>query len=417
MALRTVLFTAAGLAATHLFLVISRSLFAKIFDQCRPQNVLVAATGLCAKGFEAHEQRQLQLHGLHNGPFFPCCLFGPHAVTIRATVVLQMPTSPALTYAEWIKLQQHLRQHRAPPSCHSISMFRHAWTRRFQAGGSKLKSGLTAGAARKPLNSSSREVRSVTEYTLPHGASGEAQRLALMSKLLDEGERARIKGLGLRPGWRCFEVGCGNGSVSEWLAEQVAPDGHAVASDIDTQLVPNLQVPCLEVRRLDVLRDTIDPEAYDLVIARAVLHHLPEPHKALQRMATALKPGGVLLSIEPEMLPCTVATPESAHIFWQGWLRWSRDAGIDYGIGRNIAAMLDSIDIVSDIEGEGGTPVFNGGSDWAQYWSMTIRELAPRLLASRYVSHDLLEDMYRHLSDPHYWTAVITFITTWGRRR
>jgi hypothetical protein len=38
-------------------------------------------------------------------------------------------------------------------------------------------------------------------------------------------------------------------------------------------------------------------------------------------MVTALKPRGVVLSIEPDMLPCTVTVPDSMHAFWQGWLK------------------------------------------------------------------------------------------------
>jgi len=61
------------------------------------------------------------------------------------------------------------------------------------------------------------------EYTLPHELVGEQQRLALMSALLDPVELAHITRLAVRPGWRCLEVGCGNGSIARALAERVAP--------------------------------------------------------------------------------------------------------------------------------------------------------------------------------------------------
>jgi 2-polyprenyl-3-methyl-5-hydroxy-6-metoxy-1,4-benzoquinol methylase len=86
-------------------------------------------------------------------------------------------------------------------------------------------------------------------YTLPHGLLGERQRLALMSSLLDPVERSCIARLGVRPGWRCLEVSCGNGSISQTPAEHVAPTGHVVASDIDIAYIVDLQVPWLEARR------------------------------------------------------------------------------------------------------------------------------------------------------------------------
>jgi SAM-dependent methyltransferase len=253
------------------------------------------------------------------------------------------------------------------------------------------------------------------EYTLPHGMVGEQQRLALMSALLDPVERVCIGRLGVRPGWRCLELGCGNGSIARTLAERVAPTGHVVASDIDLAYLVGLQVPCLEVRRIDILQDVIEEGSYDLVLARALLHHLTPASKALERMVTALKPGGVLLSIEPDMLPCTVTEPDSMRMFWQGWLKWSVEAGIDYFIGRKIPAWLDSLGL-EDVGGEGHTAQFNGGSGWATYWTETMQELAPALLKSGYVTEKMLEEFHARYQDPHHWTSVITFTANWGRK-
>jgi ubiquinone/menaquinone biosynthesis C-methylase UbiE len=150
------------------------------------------------------------------------------------------------------------------------------------------------------------------EYTLPHELEGEQQRLALMSELLDPVELAHIARLGVGPGWRCLELGCGNGSIAQALAERVAPTGHVVASDIDLSYISDLRAPCLEIRKIDILQDVIEEGCYDFVVARALLHHA---RKALERMVTALKPGGLLLSIEPDMLPCAVAEPDSMHTF------------------------------------------------------------------------------------------------------
>src|SRR5215470_5804603 len=194
----------------------------------------------------------------------------------------------------------------------------------------------------------------MTEYTLPHKLTGERQRLALMSRLLDPLELAHIGKLGVGPGWRCLEVGCGNGSISQALAARVAPSGQVVASDIDISYLGDLKAPGLEVRRIDVLHDEIEKGFYDLVVARALLHHLTPASKALGRMVDALKPGGVLLSIEPDMTPCTMTEPDSMRAFWQAWLKWSVENKIDYFIGRKIPEWLDSLGL-RNVAGEGHT--------------------------------------------------------------
>jgi len=90
------------------------------------------------------------------------------------------------------------------------------------------------------------------EYVLDHHQHGEGHRLALMSRLLDPMHRRYLEQLGAGPGDRTLEAGCGNGSISAWLAQQTAPGGHAVAVDLDLSLV-GPAVPGLEFRQADIL--------------------------------------------------------------------------------------------------------------------------------------------------------------------
>jgi SAM-dependent methyltransferase len=253
------------------------------------------------------------------------------------------------------------------------------------------------------------------KYILPHELTGEQQRLSRMSALLDPIELAHIDRLGVGPGWRCLEFGSGNGSIAQALAERVAPAGRAVASDLDIAYIADLQMPCLEIRRINILQDEIEEASYDFVVARALLHHLTPARKALERMVAALKPGGVLLSIEPDMLRCTVAEPDSMRVFWRGWLAWSEAAGIDFFIGRKIPSWLDSLGL-EDVAGEGHTAQFNGGSGWAMYWLETTALLESSLKESGYVTKKMLEEFRTNYQDPHYWTSVISFIANWGRK-
>jgi SAM-dependent methyltransferase len=255
----------------------------------------------------------------------------------------------------------------------------------------------------------------MANYILPHDLEGEQERLALMSELLDPMHHNYIEKLGLQPGWRCLEIGCGNGSISQWLAGQLGPNGIAVASDLDLRYLAGVKAPHLQIRQLNILEDSLEEGAYGLVTARAILHHLASPEKAVQRMAAALKPGGTLLSIEPDMLPVTAAEPETMHIFWQGWLQWSRTMGIDYFIGRKMPRMLAETGLES-VSAEGHTAMFNGGSPWADYWIRTMRELRPKLVESGNLTDALMSQFETFYTDPHYWTSAICVVASWGRQ-
>jgi SAM-dependent methyltransferase len=254
-----------------------------------------------------------------------------------------------------------------------------------------------------------------SSYILPHDLTGERQRLALMSELLDPLHRNFLEKLGLRPGWRCLEIGCGNGSVSQWLAAKVAPDGRVTATDLDLRYAGKLRARNLEVRQLDILKDDPGSGAYDLVTARAVLHHVQSPKKAVQHMVAALKPGGVLLSIEPDFLPATAADPAPLRSFWQAWLQWSKSVGVDYFVGRKMPGLLSEAGL-DGVEAEGTTALYRGKSPWAEYWMETLRILRPRLIESGYLTGPLLSRFARLYSDPRIWTSAITFVASWGTK-
>ena len=166
------------------------------------------------------------------------------------------------------------------------------------------------------------------EYVLGHDLKGEGKRLALMSELLDPMHRRYLQSLDVvKSGARTLEVGCGNGSISAWLARQVAPDGRAIAVDLDLSLV-DVHLPNLELRKEDITARPVDPCSFDLVTARAVLHHVADAKKAIANLVASLRPGGAILLIEPDFLPVTIAEPPEVRAFWSGWLcmvTWARN--------------------------------------------------------------------------------------------
>jgi ubiquinone/menaquinone biosynthesis C-methylase UbiE len=153
-------------------------------------------------------------------------------------------------------------------------------------------------------------------YVLGHHLKGEGKRLTLMSELLDPMHRRYLESLDVvKSGARTLEVGCGNGSISAWLARQVAPDGRAVAVDLDLSLV-DVRLSNLEFCKADIMAGPVEPGSFDLVTARAVLHHVPDAEKAMANLAASLRPGGAILLIEPDFLPVSIAEPPEVRAFW-----------------------------------------------------------------------------------------------------
>ena len=95
---------------------------------------------------------------------------------------------------------------------------------------------------------------------------------------------------------QALDVGCGAGSFATKLAGHVehvdALDRSPVMIDAARAVTPG------NVSRLigDFLRYELADESYDAIFSLSALHHMPL-EDALVRMATALRPGGVLAAI------------------------------------------------------------------------------------------------------------------------
>ena len=113
-------------------------------------------------------------------------------------------------------------------------------------------------------------------YVWQHELKGEPERLRMMSDVLDPASRGHLERIGVVEGWRCLEIGAGNGSLSQWLAKRVGPAGKVIASDINVDLMRGIATDNLDVRRFDVVRDEPPGAPFDLIVMRALLHHLPE---------------------------------------------------------------------------------------------------------------------------------------------
>ena len=236
------------------------------------------------------------------------------------------------------------------------------------------------------------------KYVLDHHLEGERSRLALMSQLLDPMHRRYIESLGVGQGARALEVGCGNGSISAWLAERVGPRGRVVAVDLDLSLVEVrvAQAPAATGRHRRRLCRSRRLRSRDRPGGAASRHGRRSGDPEPRRQPGA---GGSILLIEPDFLPVSVAEPPEVRAFWNGWLAWSRDQGIDYHIGRTLAQRLAAASL-DQVAGTAETAVYNGGSPWADYWTQTVTELRDQLVDSGSLDDQLIDRFVAYCADP-----------------
>ncbi len=107
--------------------------------------------------------------------------------------------------------------------------------------------------------------------------------------------------LSLLPGgWTVVDAGCGTGNVSELLAPVVR---RVIALDESAVMLKAAKKRLEGVKNVEFVRGLLDEPgieegSVDAVVCALVLHHVPEPRRAVGALAGLLKEGGVLLVID-----------------------------------------------------------------------------------------------------------------------
>ncbi|MGY2061537.1 class I SAM-dependent methyltransferase, partial [Nocardia gipuzkoensis] len=120
--------------------------------------------------------------------------------------------------------------------------------------------------------------------------------------------------LGIRPGVRVIDVGCGQGRHSFEAyrrgADIVAFDQNSAdLADVKVMfgaMAETGEAPAharAETVQGDALALPFDDGEFDVVIASEILEHIPDDERAITELARVLRPGGALAVTVPRWLP------------------------------------------------------------------------------------------------------------------
>ena len=222
----------------------------------------------------------------------------------------------------------------------------------------------------------------MTEYLLSQQDSPDLERarLRLLEEYHDPLTRGQLDAINVGSGWRCLDVGAGGGAVTRMLAKRVGGTGSVLAVDLDTSQLAELASDLVEVRRHDLMSDPLPEAAFDLVHARLVLMFLSPRLGALQRLASAVRPGGWLAAIDPDFT--TVALSPSNMVWERTWSLFCDamiQGGCDPRYGTRLGNDLRAAGL-RDIHIDCVTHRSPGGSLGSRLLSLTLERLRARMV-------------------------------------
>lgn len=257
----------------------------------------------------------------------------------------------------------------------------------------------------------------MTEYSLDNTWDQASPRLALLENQLDPISHRRLRATGLSGGWRCLEVGGGGGSITRWLCEQVGADGYVLATDVEPALLEQVHYSQLEIRRHDILNDPPPSAEFDVVHARWLLHHLPDPVEAMRRMTSAVRPGGWIVLEEPDFSPFRLSSSQTYTAFMSELARVAvAGSGGDCFWARNMLQQVGSLGL-KDVGAEADQFLVRGGAGWAEFFSLTSQQVRARMTAPEGILTDEAFDAgIALLAEPELVELGVAGIAVWGRK-
>jgi 2-polyprenyl-3-methyl-5-hydroxy-6-metoxy-1,4-benzoquinol methylase len=249
-------------------------------------------------------------------------------------------------------------------------------------------------------------------YVFASNDDRECSRLRSLAGLLDPMHRDAIEAAEIDSVRHTLEIGAGLGTISAWIARRTG--GRVLATDLNTAFLSRMYQPKnVTIEQLDAVHDPLPESAFDLITARAVLHHLPEWRQVVKKCGAALKPGGTLVLVEPDATSSVLNAVPPHHRFWTAWCQWGTGAGIDFRLGHKLAgavrdAGLDVADTVMEV------PFYHGGSAWARFYSQTVEAAAPRM--GEAIDPALVTAFHAASADPNAFMCSFGWIAVSGRR-
>jgi ubiquinone/menaquinone biosynthesis C-methylase UbiE len=144
------------------------------------------------------------------------------------------------------------------------------------------------------------------DYVLGQSARA-ARRLEIQDAHFAEASERLLDELALRPRDRVVEFGCGPGSFSRRILRRLGEGGVLVGVDASEGLLAQARarLAALGAARFEPVQADISQlgdwlDGADVIVGRAVLHHVPMAEFLLGRLRAALRPGTRLGFLEPD---------------------------------------------------------------------------------------------------------------------
>ena len=239
-----------------------------------------------------------------------------------------------------------------------------------------------------------------------------------------------LRSAGIAPGMRVLDLGTGLGHVAFQISDLVGPGGTVVAIDqaAATLAVAERRRIAADIKNVRFVqadaRTFRDVEAFDAVVGRLILFHVPDPVEVIRHHLNGLVDDGLLLMIDFDVGSVRSEPPVPLFNVAREWvIEAFRRAGANPIIGTQLGLVLGDAGL-ADIQ-TFGLQSYLTADDPAgpALLSSVVNSLAPIIVANGIATEEelaldsLQERLSRQLQARRAVALIPAVAGAWGRRR
>lgn len=253
------------------------------------------------------------------------------------------------------------------------------------------------------------------------------RRLQSLARVWEPSARSMLNEIGVRPSWRCADLGCGALGIVGLLSEAVGPTGHVVGLDNDARQLSAIRhwiqaaaLANVEIIEGDAYATRLPRDSFDLIHVRFVLAPGGRGDVLLREMLALARPGGVVAVEEADTASWGCFPPSPA---WEtlksGIERTFGAAGGDFNAGRKMFGMLRTAGL-EDIHVRAQILALPPGHPYRRMPLEVVAALRSKIVNGGVLSDEALDEAIasfdRVAGDDHTLMTSFTVIQTWGRK-
>ncbi len=254
---------------------------------------------------------------------------------------------------------------------------------------------------------------------------GEVERLRIQAAAIEFDAGVMLDRIGVGPGWRCLDLGCGPGGILELLSVRAGPTGSVTGLDADPVFLEHGRAQAgdrglgnVELVQGDVYGTGLPRGSFDFVHARFVASTAGRPEELLGEAIALTRPGGIVAFQDPDISTLKCYPPHPA------WDRLTQVLAQVFAFAGDVRLAQGLYQLfrhagLEDVQYRPFLVGFRSDDRMVDYLPATIESVRSAVLHHGLIGeaelNAALAACRHHLADPDTVSTYVTVAQVWGR--